>query len=444
MEQENSKSYICPRRGPAVSRKNRKAKGRSASAPQSLPAKTSWARCRGYLLAFTCGVVLAAAAFLTLLHAGYVSRESATVPAANIDAAKRTVAQIMNVSDAELEKVDILEMNIAVAREIPGLEKLGYDHYRQIVDGWTVRFRRWLPEAENDGFYPAPEKYKNDINFFRLGMLAQFLDQTVGVAYVEEQKQTQVKARKEGHKTEVAYTDPGHLLLHGLIDTKRGTCGTMPALHVAIGRRLGWPVGLACTNSHFVCRYDDGKVVYNIEATETGRGGFAEGSDQDYIERESVSQKAIAVGSDLRKLTGREMLGVFIAARARYYNDTGKSDLAARDYALAFTQMPNNRQVYIALVGRLVETGERLFAPNEHGHPASLAAYLAGRYQPHAAHAGLPNRPIYRNRSFAEVERINAINRRNMQRMMQPRAVPQRHQPPGPGAEQPPQPHQPR
>jgi hypothetical protein len=154
-------------------------------------------------------------------------------------------------------------MNIAVARDIPGLEELDYDQYREIVNGWTDQFRHWLPTVEH-GFREAPQKYKNDVNFFRLGMLAQFLDQRVGVAYVEEQKEVQLEGKKSGKKVEVLYTDPGHLLLHGLIDTKRGTCGTMPALHVAIGRRLGWPVALACANSHYVCRYDDGEVVYNI------------------------------------------------------------------------------------------------------------------------------------------------------------------------------------
>ena len=190
----------------------------------------------------------------------------------------RSVAQLIALSDTELEKTDIVEMNIAVAREIPGLEKLDYAAYRKIVDGWTDQFRRWLPTVEH-AFRQAPEKYKNDINFFRIGMLAQFLDQHVGVAYVARQKTDQKRGVEE-----VLYTDPGHLLLHGLIDTKRGTCATMPALHVAIGRRMGWPVALACAKSHYVCRYDDGKTVYNIESTDTGRGGFAAGSDKDYIE----------------------------------------------------------------------------------------------------------------------------------------------------------------
>lgn len=395
------------------------------------------------LLPFTLGVVLTAGGFLIYLQGSAAKSTPQAASYNSLDAGHRTVAQIMALPDAELEKVDVVEMNIAVAREIPGLENLDYAKYRQTVDAWTAQFRAWLPTVEH-AYYERPDYFKNDINFFRLGMLAQFLDETVGVRYVEEQRQAQVEARKAGRKAEVAYTDPGHLLLHGLIDTKRGTCGTMPALHVAIARRMGWPVALACADSHYVCRYDDGKNVYNIEATDTGRGGFAEGSDQDYIEKEGVSRKAIAVGSDLRKLTAREMLGVFVQARARHYADTGKVDLAARDYALAHTLFPNNRKVYIGLVGNLLPVGEKLFVQNELGHPMSLAAFLSGQYAPRRGESGLAGAPIYQPDPLLEAERINAINQANMRRMMQPPMAPQPYQPPVPGVPQPHQPHQPR
>ena len=361
------------------------------------------------LLAFVVGAAIAGGAVKLYTH----------LNTANADAGHRTVAQLMTLSDAELEKVDVLEMNIAVARDIPGLEKLDYDHYRSIVDGWTEQFRSFLPTVEPT-FHQSPQKYKNDINFFRLGMLAQFLDQQVGVTYVPEQKQAQIDARKTGRNVEIRYTNPGDLLLHGLIDTKRGTCGTMPPLHVAIGRRMGWPVGLACTNSHFICRYDDGKTHYNIEATDTGRGGFAEGSDQQYMQQEGVTKKAVDCGSDLRKLTGREMLGLFVAARARHFDDTNNTDLAARDYALAHTLAPNNRKIYVGLVESLVPQGEKLFASNEIGHPLSLGQYLVGKYQPLHHNPG-PADP------FAEAERINAINRGNMERTIP--SMPQGPQP---------------
>jgi len=385
------------------------------------------------LLAFAFGAVITGGVALLMTQASESNSKRNTASRSSSGlVGHRTVAQLVALSDAELERADVVEMNIAVAREIPGLENLNYDKYGRTVDAWAEQLEAWLPTVEH-GFYQDPGRYHNDVSFFRLGMLAQFLDQSIGITYVEEQKQAQIEARKTGRKAEVAYTDPGQLLLHGLIDTKRGTCGTMPALHVAVGRRLGWPVGLACAGSHYVCRYDDGQVHYNIEATDTGRGGFAAGSDQDYIEKEGVSRKAIAVGSDLRKLSGREMLGVFVQARARHFADTGRAELAARDYALAHTLFPNSREVYIGLVGNLMPVGEKLFARSEHGHPLSLAAYLSGLYAT-GGRANLAGGPLRETDPLWEVERINASNRANMQRMMQPPMAGQAYQPPVPGA----------
>ena len=210
------------------------------------------------------------------------------------------------------------------------MDKLG------AVFSWTDQFSRWLVSSEYE-FRKTPYKWKNDIDFFRLGMLAQFLDQGVGIAYNQEQKY--VKA--------IRYKNLRDLFIHGLIDTKRGTCGTMPTLHVAIGRRMGWPVSLACIDSHYVCRYNDGKKVYNFEATDTGRGGFGVGTDKEYIEKNKLAPMSTSSGSDLRSLSAREMLGVFISLRGRYYNDTGQVELADSDYTLARWVFPKNRLIYI-------------------------------------------------------------------------------------------------
>ena len=102
-----------------------------------------------------------------------------------------------------------------------GAESINYNHYREIVDAWTDQFSRWLASSEYE-FRKTPYKWKNDIDFFRLGMLAQFLDQGIGIAYNQEQKY--VKA--------IRYKNLTDLFIHGLINTKRGTCGTMPTLYV--------------------------------------------------------------------------------------------------------------------------------------------------------------------------------------------------------------------
>jgi hypothetical protein len=160
---------------------------------------------------------------------------------------------------------------------------------------------------------------------FRVRMLQGFLGHHIGIRYIEEQKNAKG----------VAYTDPGDLFLNKLIDQKLGTCANMAALHVAISRRMGWPVSLACAKSHFISRFDDGQVVHNIEATSTHPGSFASDPDEQYVCRFSLPAKAVACGSDLRRLTMREMVGAFVSLRARHYRDTQQIEPADRDYALS-------------------------------------------------------------------------------------------------------------
>lgn len=292
----------------------------------------------------------------------------------------RNVHALLALSDEELEKVDVLELNLAVAREIPGLEKLDYGKYRDTLDDWTERFVRWLPTVEY-AYHKNPAYYKNDINFFRLGMLAQFLDEQIGVHYIDEQK----AAIKNGLE-EIRYTNPADLFLFGLIDSKQGTCGNMPTLHVSIARRLGWPVTLACVKSHYVCRYDNGKVAYNIEATDTGRGGFGAGMDEEYFQKSETTKQAVEAGSDLNRLTAREMLGIFVGLRARHYFDIDDLEKADRDCMLARSLFPRYRRLYNLAVVPMLWRGEAIFTPNEQGHPRSIAQYISGGMPPvHAA-----------------------------------------------------------
>lgn len=274
--------------------------------------------------------------------------------------------QLLALSDRELEKVDLIVLNLTVARGIPALSTLDIEQYRRIVDGWTEQFSRRLLSAERS-FHQTPSKWKHDIWFFRVGMLAGFLGHEVGINYIDEQK----------HAQTVRYTNPSDLFLNGLIDSKTGTCGNMAALHVAIARRMSWPVSLAAVGSHFISRYDDGKVHHNIEVTDTHPGAFASGADDDYIRRQNLPRKAITCGSDLRRLSAREMLGTFLALRARHFVDVGNREQGDLDYSLGRILAPTLRRVYIGAMGPMVLRGAQLFEPGELGHPNSLLEDLA-------------------------------------------------------------------
>jgi hypothetical protein len=105
--------------------------------------------------------------------------------------------QFLASPDDQLERADVVRLNLAIARGIPGLENLDVEKYVRTVDEWTETFRRELRGMERN-LKATPQKWKNDIRFFRVGMLQGFLGHVIGIKYIEEQK----------HAEGVYYTDP--------------------------------------------------------------------------------------------------------------------------------------------------------------------------------------------------------------------------------------------
>lgn len=107
-------------------------------------------------------------------------------------------------SDVELARVDPLVMNLLVAQSIPSLSGLDICRYQRLADQWAEDVRGRLPSAEKV-FWQSPQDWKNDVNFFRLGVLCGYLEHGCQIAYIEDQK----------YATEVSYTDPSDLFLNG-------------------------------------------------------------------------------------------------------------------------------------------------------------------------------------------------------------------------------------
>jgi hypothetical protein len=278
-----------------------------------------------------------------------------------------TIWEYLALPESELERADVVALDLAVARGVERFKDLDAQRYFDYVDGWTHEFARRLPASE-DFFWKVERQRTEDIRFYRMGILQYFIAQVMGIRYIEEQR---------GAKA-VFYTNPGDLFLNGLIDTKRGTCGNMSTLHVAMARRMGWPVSLACVDNHKVSRFDDGEAVYNIECAVNEHDGFSFGSDEEYLKKFSLPRKAIECGSDLRKLTAREMLAIFVGHRARHFRDVAKYDLCDADCALARALFPDNRRLYTLGMFPYFKRGEKMFNPDEVGHPRSLGGDIEG------------------------------------------------------------------
>ncbi len=256
-------------------------------------------------------------------------------------------------------------MNLVVAKGIPCFANLDIGHYVRLADQWASDIRQRLPGAEGH-FHRSPENWKNDIRFFRLGIVCWYLDEVLGVTYPDELADAEDRL----------YADPMNVFLNGLMDRRRGSCASMPALHVAIGWRLGWPVSLACANNHLFCRYDDGEVTHNIEATTFGRGGFRSHPDDYYRQQYRIPEIAVSCGSDLRAVAPREMLGLFIAIRAMHYANVRQMRNAEGDLLLARYLFPHNRLLYGSQMEASIQCGLQLFDRGETGHPADVGRKL--------------------------------------------------------------------
>jgi len=157
----------------------------------------------------------------------------------------------------------------------------------------------------------------------------------------------------------------------------------MAALQVAFGWRLGWPVSLACVNSHFILRFDDGNAIYNIEATQSGYGGFKSDPDEFLIETKKLPLIALQSGSDLRALRPHELLGSFVGLRARHIQDVGKDEgneakmlESEPDWLLARQLFSSNRVLYKNQLVISSMRGDSLFEPYEAGHPNTYVQCL--------------------------------------------------------------------
>ena len=275
------------------------------------------------------------------------------------------VEQFLSMSSEELRRTDPLVMNLVVAKGIPSLANLDIGQYAALADEWATDIRQRLPGMEPH-FHRSPQDWKNDIRFFRLGIVCWYVDEVLKVTYPDELANAEDRI----------YVDPLNVFVNGLMDRRRGSCANMPVLHVAIGWRLGWPVSLACAGNHLFCRYDDGKVTHNIEATAFGRGGFRSHPDDYYREQYHIPEIAVACGSDLRAVTPREMLGLFVSVRAMHFAVSREMCEAELGLLLARHLFPRNRILYSSQMEASIECGLRMFDRGESGHPANVGRKL--------------------------------------------------------------------
>lgn len=121
-------------------------------------------------------------------------------------------------------------------------------------------------------------------------------------------------------KDDVYVTKRDNRYLNGILDTKKGSCVTLPLLYLSVAQRLGYPVYAVSAPMHYFLRYADPKFKeQNIEAT--SGGGY--NPDEEYIAVLQISKTALKSGAYMRTMSHKEFLADLLAQNATYWARKG-------------------------------------------------------------------------------------------------------------------------
>jgi hypothetical protein len=139
------------------------------------------------------------------------------------------------------------------------------------------------------------------------------------------------------------FADSKDVFIHGLLGDKHyGTCASMPFLYVAIGRRLGYPVTLATTATHFYVRYEEGNGKHlNVEATE--HRAFLTPSDDEYKNpwELHLSDDEVKGMAYLQPMDNKQILGHSLLTRSVVLRSMKQYEKQAETWATAARYLPD-------------------------------------------------------------------------------------------------------
>lgn len=131
--------------------------------------------------------------------------------------------------------------------------------------------------------------------------------------------------------------------LNGLIETRRGSCATLPLLYLAVAQRLGYPIYPVSAPQHLFVRYVDPSLqMQNIDPA--GLGGYS--SDEEYIKDLEIPLQGVKSGAYLRTMTWRELVAELVGENGTYWARKGDYPKAIRYLEKAIAGSPKGAELY--------------------------------------------------------------------------------------------------
>ena len=244
----------------------------------------------------------------------------------------RDLSELLSLPQADLGRVDIARMNLLCAKGLPGAEGLDLDRCLATLDQWTESIRRYTADGllrfRRDPFGDGGDGHEGVFRFVAMATLLKH-PRGLGVAY------------QQTAKGNFIFLDSRDDLIHGLLTRRLGTCASLPALFVAIGRRLGYPMHLALAKRHFLCQWvDPDGNRRNLEGS--GNGGGDSPPDGFYWQVEyPLTAADMATGRYLRPITVAETLASFLEVRGHCFTDNRRLDQGKLAYIQAHSVAPH-------------------------------------------------------------------------------------------------------
>ncbi len=210
--------------------------------------------------------------------------------------------QLVRLPDNELARLDVAEVNLACAAGLPGSESIDVGLCLRTLDTWAERTRQFT-ERVMPMFSRGRCDYPESEPRFRIQAMITYLQRDLGLRF------------RFDKRSDDAVLEPADSFLHGIIHGEGGTCGSLPVLYAAVGRRLGYPLMLAMTRCHLYMRWDalPWGECFNIEASGDGVSFLPD----DYYRtgRYEMPPETIQVCGYLQSLSPREEVASFLRER---------------------------------------------------------------------------------------------------------------------------------
>ena len=263
------------------------------------------------------------------------SRPDVALSSTTVNEQPATFAALLAARPDSLQGADVATINLLCAQDLPGTPEVKQKEFLKRLDAWAARVRAET-ERHRNRFNRNPAEFEHSDGFFKMLMMAVVLAEDCGVHYVPN-RQIDPASAADG---DGFFANPSDVFLHGVLGSKRGgTCSSLPVLHVAIGRRLGYPLKLVTTKGHLFVRWEGQGERFNVEVSGQGLNRF----DDNYYRKWPfpVSDEEVAAEGYLKSLTAPEELAVFLSIRGMCLREAGRRQEAADSFASAARFAPN-------------------------------------------------------------------------------------------------------